>query len=161
MYPPYTPGQTFRQVSVARVATAGTTEETLISLWIPPNILRNDGDYLWIHGSEILAANTNSKTSRVVFGPLGTGIAGRGATDSNSVHDMRAWVYRTSPNTVWTTGLTMNLSSGTQILAQTDITIPLNQPLEIKLAATGTAPGDMTSRVLSYAYFPVGSNFQF
>ena len=144
------------RVKLDRIGNVGAGEETLLSLWTPPNFLKNIGDNLFIHATVIIAADANAKTSKVYIG--GTVVAGRTASDNNSVHDMYIRAYARSSG-IWAVGLTINLASGTQIMQQQDIAIGLYSPIELKLTAQGVAANDLISRVLFYSYDPAGSNF--
>jgi len=149
----------FNTVKLDRIGNVGAGEDTLLQLWVPPSILRNDGDCLFIHATVALAANANAKISR--FYVATTTIQGRSGTDNNSIHDMRAYCYRRGPTSLWTIALLANLTTATQIVEQNDITIDLENPIEIKITGEGVEDGDLTSRVLRYAYIPANSNFDF
>lgn len=144
------------RVKLDRIGNVGAGEETLLQLFIPPNFLRNLGDNLFIHATTIIAANANAKTSKLYIG--GTVVAGRSASDNNSVHDMYVRAYSRSSG-IWSVGLTANLAAANQIVQQQDIVISPYLPIELKLTGQGVAANDVISRALFYSYDAAGSNF--
>lgn len=149
---------TLARTKLDRVGNIGVGEQILLRMFTPANFFRKEGDNIFIHATAILAANGNSKTTKLYIG--GTVVGGRTATDNNSVHDIRVRAYRRGSG-LWSIGLTANLVTALQLVQQNDIVLDLNGPIEIKLTGDATADNDVVSRVLFYRYTPVGSTFEF
>lgn len=78
---------------VARQTTAVTTEETLSSKTMPPGMLANDGDFLFVMSCFSGGANANTKRFRIYFGT--TVIYDTGAQVFNNVsHTVFGYIYR-------------------------------------------------------------------
>jgi hypothetical protein len=148
-------------VRTNRVGTVGSGEQTLLSITLPPNVLRRNGDILRISASMQLAANGNNKTGVLYAGP--TTIAGRGpAADNNSTYFIQALLTRLSEINCQSVGYCMNLIGANAIVLNRDaIAIPAAGPLVIRLAGNGTSDNDLVSRLLKVEYLPVESNFDF
>lgn len=151
---------TLATANVVRKGNVGAGAETLLNLFLPPGILRNIGDCIFLHGAVQLAANVSAKSGLMQFN--GTTVAGRSASDNGAFYDMRAMVYRISATTVMAFGLCNNSGTATQVGTFADIAVAdFNAPIEVKVQGQGPAPDDVISRVLRYMYIPVGSVFDF
>lgn len=143
----------FTAIKTARIGSVGAGETILLQLWLPANLLKNDGDQLHIVSSIILAANANSKANNIYFN--GTTITGRIATDNGLGRLDEAWVTRLSAGNVQAYGLTFNGPTATVVnIVRDAIATDLLAPVEVKLTGTGVADNDIVSRFLRVAYIP-------
>jgi len=153
--PPTTGGpQIFNAIRTTRVGNVGAGATDLLTLIVPAFILKNDGDQLLITASCILAANTNNKTTSLLFGS--TALTSRGPAGDNGIGQLHeAWVTRLAGNTQQSHGVIMNGATATVVgTIQDSIAEDPGAPITIKLRATGTADNDIVSRFLRVAYIP-------
>lgn len=142
--------------SVVRKGNVGAGAETLLNIWIPPSMLVNNGDSLFMQGAVQLGANANAKSALLQFN--GTTVAGRSASDNGAFYDMRARIYRVNGGLAMAFGLCNNSATSTQIGTNADIVTDFSLPLELKLIGQGVAADDVISRILKWAYIPVGTS---
>jgi hypothetical protein len=145
-------------VDTTSVGNVDAGEDTLITYTVPANLLNANGDSLEIIWNTPLAANANSKTTKVYLNDVtGTVVAGRSATDNGGsrVHVVR--VVRTAADTVISYGLTHNGPTATTIIETDSVTITLSSSWVIACTAEAVATNDITSRLFMVRYMPVPS----
>jgi len=161
--PPFPVAASFITTLTQRVANALiATDETLLSVKLPPGILRNIGDTLFFMAANTCAANANNKTSKVTFGNSALPVAGITFTSNGTPTTNYGWITKRGPNQQSCVGITFQGLAGGSLDRLTDLTEDENTPLQVKLiGSSDVAAGDIESRLLQVIYIPAGSQFGF
>lgn len=161
--PPQTPLPVAASLLIARtdrVQSQGGAETDLITLRLPPGLLRNIGDCIRIVCAAALAANGNSKTDKLYFGSGGTPASGRTNASNNLPRMNHVWVFKRGINQQSACGLNHE-NGAASLVTLNDFTVNENEPILIRFTGQGVATGDIESRFLQVEYIPFNSNFNF
>lgn len=146
-------------VNTNRVQNSGGAATDLLSVRLPPGLLRNVGDCIRISAAFFLAANANSKTNNVFFGS--TTIGGRTAADNALPRFNECWVYKRGSNQQGAILLDHCNGQASLTILTDSLTEDEQSPILIKTTAQGVADGDVISRLLMVEYIPATSVFGF
>jgi len=143
---------------ITRVGNVGAGEQTLLSIMLPPGIMKNDGDVLRVTAAVQYAANVNNKTTKLYIGA--NTVAGRGAAPDNGASLFIQGVgVRTNAVEAQLTGLLTTTLGNLNTTHRDSVAALWNDPVEIRLTGEGVANNDIVSRLLKVEYLPVGSNY--
>lgn len=145
--------------NVTPASNVSTGETVLMTYTLPANTLSATGQAVRIRGSVVLAANSNTKITRVYFGAsLVTAVV---TTSSAGVAlDFEAVVFRTGAATQYGMGKMIGATGTTSVVNDTRTTSPtetLSGALTIKLTGqSGTASNDVTANAFFVDWLPSG-----
>jgi hypothetical protein len=152
--------QVFSTVKTERVGSLGSDETTLLSITIPPGVLKNIGDCLRVTAIVSNAANANVKTAKLYVG-ANTFAARGGAADNGASYYMQCIVTRLASDDCQGTGFLVTTLGNINVVNRDSVANNWDTPIEIRVTGQGTSNDDLVSRLLKVEYLPAGSNYTF
>lgn len=149
----------FKTVKTERVGSVGAVETTLLTITIPPNTLRKDGDALRVTAATQYAANVNVKTGKLYVG-VDTIASRGGVADSGAAFYYEGMIVRTGAFDSYSIGRVLTTLGNILVTNRDSIANDWSTPIEIKLTGQGVANDDVISRLLKVEYVPADSTYE-
>jgi hypothetical protein len=140
-----------------RNQNSGGANTTLITVRLPPGLLRNIGDCVKITAGFFMAANANSKTNNVLWGS--TSIVGRTASENGLPRLDICYVYKRGANQQGAIATDHDNGQASLVIFTDTLTEDEQSPILVSMTAQGVSTGDVESRLLLVEYVPAFSNF--